>query len=80
VAQQLTINVSGNALGVTAATDIFPSATLTVNGAQLFKYNQPSFEATHGRSSSYSDNGFGGMSTKDIVNRPAPSFFQRYKR
>lgn len=48
VAQKLEINISaqGN-VSVSAATDVFPSATLTVNGTSMMQYNQPSFEKTH---------------------------------
>src|SRR5690606_17850451 len=52
VAQKLTLGLSGNNLFIGAATDIFPSATLSVNGSQLFKYDQPSFRGTHGISRS----------------------------
>jgi len=80
VAQKLTLGLSGNKLSVNAGTDVFPSATLSVNGNQLFKYDQPSFQATHGRSSSFQDNGTGGAVTNDILRRPAPSFYQRFNR
>ncbi|GAB2769826.1 hypothetical protein GCM10027275_10420 [Rhabdobacter roseus] len=80
VAQKATFNLSGNKLSVTASTDVFPSATLSVNGKQLFQYNQPSFKATHGRGSSYTDNGTGGAVTNDIQRRPTPSFHTRYKK
>jgi RHS repeat-associated protein len=48
VAQKLDISIptSGN-ISVSAATDIFPSATLTVNGSSVMQYNQPSFTGTH---------------------------------
>lgn len=48
VAQKLDVNIStqGN-VSVSAATDVFPSATLSVNGSAIMQYNQPSFEATH---------------------------------
>ena len=48
VAQKLDVNISqqGN-VSVSAATDIFPSATLNVNGSQIMQYNQPSFVETH---------------------------------
>ncbi len=49
VAQKLSLNLSNNKLSVSASTDIFPSATLSVNNKQLFKYNQPSFVKTHGQ-------------------------------
>jgi hypothetical protein len=70
VAQKLTLSLSGNNLSVTAATDIFPSATLSVNNQQLFKYNQPSFQKTHGIKSTPKG---------DIHLRPAPKFYDRYK-
>jgi hypothetical protein len=47
VAQKLDINYSQGKLSVSSATDVFPSATLTVNGATIMQYNQPSFIATH---------------------------------
>jgi RHS repeat-associated protein len=48
VAQKLGIKVSTNGnVSVTASTDVFPSATLTVNGSKLMQYNQPSFVKTH---------------------------------
>ncbi|TSE08122.1 hypothetical protein [Aquimarina algiphila] len=81
VAQQTTFNVKNNKLSVSAATDVFPSATLSVNGSQLFKYNQPSFPATHGRSvkTTTGDNGRGGSTTREIAkNRPAPKFYKRH--
>ncbi len=48
VAQKLDVNISaqGN-VSVSAATDIFPSATLKVGGSTVMQYNQPSFEKTH---------------------------------
>ena len=48
VAQQLQVNFSGGNISITASTDIFPSATLKLNGQQLFQYNQPSFQVSHG--------------------------------
>lgn len=83
VAQKLTLGLSGNNLSINAATDIFPSATLSVNGVQLFKYNQPSFKGTHGnsRSTVIGDNGMGGsVTTQYTPLRPAPSFYTRYRR
>lgn len=50
VAQKLNINynnANGN-LSVNSFTNIFPSATLKVNGIKIMQYNQPSFEKTHG--------------------------------
>ncbi|MBB6238791.1 RHS repeat-associated protein [Pedobacter sp. AK013] len=50
VAQKLNINYNsknGN-LSVNSFTNIFPSATLKVNGAKIMQYNQPSFKQTHG--------------------------------
>ena len=48
VAQKLDISIplKGN-LRILTATDIFPSATLSVNGYTLMQYNQPSFIETH---------------------------------
>ena len=83
VAQKLTLGLSGNQLSVTGATDVFPSATLGVNGIQLFQYNQPSFRATHGRVPDYDniriprnpmDDGI-IIPTKSV--RPSPSFYKR---
>jgi hypothetical protein len=77
VAQKMTLGLSGNKLSVSAATDVFPSATLSVNGNQLFKYDQPSFKATHGNSVI----NFGTSSTApSIIGRPAPNFYNRYNR
>jgi RHS repeat-associated protein len=47
VAQKLDISYSKGNLSVSAATDIFPSATLKVNGTTIMQYNQPSFMQTH---------------------------------
>ncbi|SFV33702.1 RHS repeat domain-containing protein [Thermoflavifilum thermophilum] len=83
VAQKLNLGYSGGNLKVTAATDIFPSSTLTVNGNLLFKYNQPSFVKTHDREikTVFGDNGMGGsVITESISLRPAPAFYQRYSR
>ncbi|TAM98346.1 MAG: hypothetical protein EPN39_09275 [Chitinophagaceae bacterium] len=48
VAQKLDINISkqGN-LSESAATDIFPSATLSINGTKVMQYNEPSFNSTY---------------------------------
>ena len=63
VAQKLDVNISnqGN-VSVSAATDVFPSATLTLNGTSIMQYNQPSFKATHTKESNtnFTDNGMGG--------------------
>jgi len=77
VAQKLTLGLSGNNLSVSAATDVFPSATLSVNGVGLFQYNQPSFKATHGNRLI----DFGRPGTPpSITGRPVPSFYNRYNR
>lgn len=65
VAQKLQVSFADNQLSVTAGTDVFPSAELTVNGQELFKYNQPSFVETH------------KMNKKNIERKPA--FYTRYK-
>ncbi len=80
VAQNLQVNYSQGNVSTTAATDVFPSATLSLNGSQLFHYTQPSFQATHGRGNSYSDNGMGGVTVESAPRRPPPSFHQRYKK
>lgn len=79
VAQKLNVSTSGSELSVSASTDVFPSASLSVNGNQLFRYDQPSFRATHGRSRSFSDNGRGSVNVISTPRRPAPSFHLRYK-
>lgn len=44
VAQKLDINISPKGIvSISAATDVFPSATLTVNGSTIMQYDQPSF-------------------------------------
>jgi RHS repeat-associated protein len=80
VAQNLQVNYSGGNVSTTAATDVFPSASLSLNGTQLFHYTQPSFKATHGRDNSYTDNGTGGVSVESTSRRPPPSFHRRYKK
>lgn len=83
VAQKLTLGLSGNNLSVTAATDVFPSATLSVNGVGLFQYYQPSFKGTHGRDTrtTYGDNSLGGSTiTETVPRRPAPNFYNRYPK
>nr|WP_068890586.1 DUF6443 domain-containing protein [Pedobacter panaciterrae] len=47
VAQKLDLNYSKGNLSVSASTDVFPSAKLTLNGQKIMQYNQPSFKATH---------------------------------
>jgi hypothetical protein len=48
VAQKINANLSSDGkLSVSSATDVFPSATLKVNGTQIMHYAQPSFKATH---------------------------------
>ena len=47
VAQKLDILYSRGKLSISAATDIFPSANLTLNGSTIMQYNQPSFAKTH---------------------------------
>lgn len=83
VAQKLQVNYSGGNVSTSAATDIFPSASLSLNGAQLFHYTQPSFKATHGRDrrTVFGDNGVGGSTiTETVSRRPAPSFYIRYRK
>ncbi len=80
VAQKLNVSYSGGKVSTAAATDVFPSASLSVNGSQLFHYTQPSFRATHGRDYNYTDNGTGGVTQQAVSRRPAPNFYQRYKK
>ncbi|MGL6126601.1 RHS repeat domain-containing protein, partial [Chryseobacterium artocarpi] len=84
VAQKLSIGLSGNNLSVTAATDVYPSAKLTVNSSQLFKYNQPSFKATFGKEFvGYRESRSYGNDALIPVYRsltPSPSFYTRYKK
>lgn len=80
VAQGFSLNYSSSKLSISAATDVFPSASLTVNGFQLFQYNQPSFTETHGRNKSFYDNGVGGVGIKTTPKRPAPSLINRYSK
>ncbi|ASK32521.1 sugar-binding protein [Chryseobacterium sp. T16E-39] len=84
VAQKLSIGLSGNNLSVTAATDVYPSAKLTVNSSQLFKYNQPSFKATFGKEFvGYRESRSYGNDAPIPVYRsltPSPSFYTRYKK
>lgn len=48
VAQKLDVTVTPKgAVSVSAATDVFPSATLKVNGSTIMQYNQPSFKESH---------------------------------
>lgn len=49
VAQKLDISVSNGNVTIAAATDLFPSATLSVNGSPIMQYNQPSFEKNFSR-------------------------------
>ena len=88
VAQNLQVNYSGGNLKVTAATDIFPSSTLTLNGTQLFHYNQPSFKATHAVQKTVVgfrpplnklDDGLYPIYEYKHL-RPAPAFYQRYSK
>lgn len=49
VAQKLNVNYTSSTggLSISAATNIFPSATLKMNGSTIMQYNQPSFIGTH---------------------------------
>ena len=78
VAQKLDLNISaqGN-VSVSSATDIFPSATLSINSATVMKYSQPSFVQTHtapivGLSSPTS----GSLPIRDFSYKPAV-FYKR---
>ncbi|MBK6828720.1 MAG: hypothetical protein IPG86_18550 [Chitinophagaceae bacterium] len=73
VAQQLQVNFSGGNISITASTDIFPSATLKLNGQQLFQYNQPSFQVSHGEKYDKTNPKF-----PRILPPPEPAFHKRY--
>ncbi|TAN19018.1 MAG: RHS repeat-associated core domain-containing protein [Chitinophagaceae bacterium] len=45
VAQKLNINYLHGNLSVSPSTDLFPSATLSLNGNPIMQYNQPSFRS-----------------------------------
>lgn len=48
VAQKLNVTISPTgSVSIKAYTDVFPSATLKVNGTTIMQYDQPSFEFTH---------------------------------
>jgi len=49
VAQKLNINYTSSTggLSISTYTNVFPSATLKMNGSSIMQYNQPSFKATH---------------------------------
>lgn len=47
VAQQLTITGNNGRINYKASTDIFPSATLHINGTKVMHYRQPSFQNNH---------------------------------
>jgi RHS repeat-associated protein len=76
VAQKLNVGIapSGN-VSISAATDIFPSATLTLNGSTIMQYNQPSFRGTHAKSYENVDKGRGENS---FMNHYKPAVW--YKR
>jgi RHS repeat-associated protein len=85
IAQKLTFGLFENRLSISGSTDIFPSASLSVNGVELFRYAQPSFRSTHGRDLEYGDNGMGGVGGTgggyiSGTKRPAPSFYPRYNK
>jgi hypothetical protein len=86
VAQKMNLSLSGNQLSISAATDVFPSATLSLKGSgnpnsyRLMQYDQPSFRATHGRDRSFIDNGRGGVDVISTPRRPTPSFYPRYQK
>lgn len=79
VAQKLQINYSNGNLTITTYTDIFPSASLSLNGTQIMYYHQPSFKETHAlpkKISSYSppslkDNAIGCQPIYDTSYKPA---------
>jgi RHS repeat-associated protein len=75
VAQKLdvTIPTQGN-VQISAATDVFPSATLTLNGMDAMQYNQPSFKASH--TAPVKNDGFG---QRDFTYKPAAWYIRQVK-
>lgn len=84
VAQKLDITIDKGALSFKADTDIFPSASLDLNGKRMMNYYQPSFVRTHSfeivkdyteESMKYSTHPF--PSTTKKASRPFPQFYIR---
>ncbi|MDQ2751659.1 MAG: RHS repeat-associated core domain-containing protein, partial [Bacteroidota bacterium] len=79
VAQKLNLNYFQGQLSVSASTDIFPSATLSVNGNQIMNYNQPSFLKTHSAPviGSYPAGQDGATAPIFNISYPVPHFYKR---
>jgi RHS repeat-associated protein len=80
VAQRAEFNSINGNLTIKALTDIFPSATLHVNGNLLMHYSQPSFFKTHKFTPNII---WGGRGNQPIIDgyqhsRPDPSLYLRY--
>lgn len=76
VAQKLDVSISNKGtVAVSAATDIFPSATLKVNNNSIMQYNQPSFTATH----SAPIIGYSSSSAGFAPTIPKPIYDTKYK-
>ena len=75
VAQKLTLNYSNSKLSLSTYTDIFPSATLSMNGIQMMHYQQPSFKQTH----SLKTIGYTPPSLKDNTTGGRP-IYEGYKK
>ena len=81
VDQKLDVTVSSmGILSTSAATDIFPSATLIQNGTKIMQYNQPSFVKTHSMPvlGHYSVPAFGGVGVTVYDEKYKPAVW--YKR
>ncbi len=80
VAQKLNVNYenkTGN-LSVSAYTDVYPSATLKLNGSPIMQYNQPSFIETHvAPIIGYSSASSGSQPIHDFSYYPS-KFYKRY--
>lgn len=79
VAQKLDVTLKGNGnVSVSAATDVFPSATLKMNGSTIMQYNQPSFIQTHTAPIvGYSSPSSGSMPIRDFSYKPA-AWYKRF--
>lgn len=82
VAQKFEVDIDNTSVSVKAYTDIFPSATLKVNGQDLFQYDQPSFVANHTLISEVEcdfENELDYPCTiVKVSTRPDPAFYCRY--
>ena len=76
VAQKMTLNYSEGKLTLKTYTDVFPSATLTMNGTEIMYYPQPSFTETH----SLPIEGYTPPLMKEHIWGGKPIYDYRYKK